>query len=85
MLMVSGRAINRFRGEAIAIQGRNISWGEIAKKSNLTPATLRNIRGGHSSGSLKTIDALTTTFQLYGVSIDHEDLLTNDPRTVMPR
>ena len=79
MLVVSGVAINRYRGEAIALTGRNITWGEIAEKSEMSEVALRAIRNGKSSGSTRSLGRLSDAYNSYGLNVTLGDLLIEMP------
>ena len=80
MLRVDQIALERFRGESIARTGRNVSWQEIADKSGVTAAALRNIRNGNSGGSLGSISRLVDAFRGFGCTLSPEDLLSSQDR-----
>jgi len=75
MVIVDGVAVERYRGEAIARMGRNITWGELARKVEMTETGLRLIRTGKSPGSLETCSKLVDAFSDYGLTLSHSDLL----------
>ena len=68
--------IDTMLGRAQAIQGRRITYKELAEKAGICAHTISGIRAGRTKGAGTTAVKLANAIRAFGVNCSTESLLT---------
>lgn len=73
---VSAKALEKAHLKLMHKVGGIVTWSEFASKTGVSLNTLTNLRHGHTTGSVETVDKIVQGLGREGVSITRDELLT---------